>query len=77
MPHSTRSVGPMHADNVSSLSILSMPPPPQDSDGEPTSPGNLPLQSDTSDSRDLEQDVEHALAGNDVHYRPRTTRSNE
>jgi hypothetical protein len=72
-PHSTRSVGPTHADDVPSLSVLSIPPPPQDSDGEPTSPGDLPLPSDTSDSRDLEQDLEQALTGNDDHTAPEET----
>ncbi|KAI9440630.1 hypothetical protein H4582DRAFT_1938265 [Lactarius indigo] len=72
-PHSSRSAGPTHGDDVPSLSILSIPPPPQDSDGEPTSPGDLPLPSDTSGSRDLEQDLEQALAGNDDHTAPEET----
>ncbi|KAH9074702.1 hypothetical protein EDB83DRAFT_2352798 [Lactarius deliciosus] len=60
-PHSSRSAGPTHADDAPSISILSIPPPPHDSDGEPTSPSDLPLLSDTSGSRDLEQDLEQAL----------------
>ncbi|KAI9458189.1 hypothetical protein BJY52DRAFT_1270268 [Lactarius psammicola] len=58
----SRSPGPTHPNDAPSLSMLSLPPPPQDSDGEPTSPGDLPLPSDTSGSRDLEQDLEQALA---------------
>ncbi|KAH9169868.1 hypothetical protein EDB89DRAFT_1981781 [Lactarius sanguifluus] len=72
-PHSSRSAGPTHADDAPSLSILSIPPPPHDSDGEPPSPGDLPLPSDTSGSRDLEQDLEQALAGNDDHTTPEET----
>ena len=72
-PHSTRSVGPTHADDVPSLSVLSIPPPPQDSDGEAASLGDLPLPSDTSESRDLEQDLEQALTGNDDHTAPEQT----
>src|SRR6266702_2322476 len=72
-PHSSRSPGPTHANDAPSLSMLSLPPPPQDSDGEPTSPGDLPLPSDTSESRDLEQDLEQALDGNDDRTTPEET----
>ncbi|KAF8261523.1 hypothetical protein EI94DRAFT_1810185, partial [Lactarius quietus] len=60
-PHSSRSPGPTHPNDGPSLT---------DSDGEPTSPDDLPLPNDTSGSRDLEQDLEQALAGNDDHTAP-------
>ena len=72
-PASGRSPVPPHTNDAPSLSVLSIPPPPQDSDGEPTSPGDLPYPSDTSESRDLEQDLEQALAGNDDHTTPEET----
>jgi hypothetical protein len=72
-PHSSRSPGPAHVDDIPSLSVLSIPPPPQDSDGEPTSPDDLPLPSDTSESQDLDQDLEQALAGNDDRAAPEET----
>ena len=72
-PHSSGSAGPTHANDAPSLSVLSIPPPPQDSDDEPTSPGDLPLPTDTSESRDLEQDLEQALAGNDDRTAPEET----
>jgi hypothetical protein len=53
--------------------VLSIPPPPQDSDGELSPPGDFPLPSETSESQDLEQDLEQALAGNDDHTTPEET----
>ena len=65
-PHSSRSAGPTHVNDALSLSVLSILLPPQDSD-KPTSSGNLLLPNDTSESWDLEQDLEQALADNDDH----------
>jgi len=60
-------------NDAPSLSVLSIPPPPQDSDSDLTSSGDLPLPSDTSETRDLQQDLEQALAGNDDHTVPEET----
>jgi hypothetical protein len=48
-------------DSAPSLSVLSIPPPPEISDeGEPMSLSDLPVPSDI-ETQDLEQDLEQAL----------------
>lgn len=54
-------------DNAPSLSVLSLPPPPESPDeGDHTSLSDLPAPSEVSDVQDLEQDLEQAL--HDGHY---------
>jgi hypothetical protein len=54
-------------DSAPSLSVLSLPPPPESLDeGDHTSLSDLPAPSDISDPQDLEQDLEQAL--HDGHY---------
>ena len=66
-PHSGESPGPEQMDSAPSLSVLSIPPPPESNDeGEDMSLSDLPLPSDVSEGQDLEQDLEQAL--NDEHY---------
>ncbi|KAI0255954.1 hypothetical protein BJV78DRAFT_1279159 [Lactifluus subvellereus] len=66
-PHSSRSVGPAQLNSAPSLSVLSIPPPPENSDeGEPASLSDLPVPSDVSEVQDLEQDLEQAL--HDEHH---------
>ena len=50
-------------DSAPSLSVLSLPPPPEslDDDGDPMSLSDLPAPSEVSDAQDLEQDMEQAL----------------
>ena len=49
-------------DSAPSLSVLSLPPPPESLDeGNHTSLSDLPAPSDVSDAQDLEQDLEQAL----------------
>ena len=66
-PHTSESPGPVQMDSVPSLSVLSIPPPPESLDeGDHTSLSDLPAPSDVSDAQDLEQDMEQAL--HDGHY---------
>ena len=61
-PHTSESPGPAQMDSVPSLSVLSIPPPPESLDeGDHTSLSDLPAPSDVSDAQDLEQDMEQAL----------------
>ena len=54
-------------DGAPSLSVLSIPPPPESLDeGDHMSLSDLPAPSDVSDTQDLEQDLEQAL--HDGHY---------
>ena len=55
-------------DSAPSLSVLSLPPPPEslNDDGDPMSLSDLAAPSEVSDAQDLEQDMEQAL--HDGHY---------
>lgn len=71
-PHSGRSVGPAQLNGAPSLSVLSIPPPPENSDeGEPASLSDLPVPSDVSEVQDLE--LEQAL--HDEHHPAEETAS--
>ena len=48
-------------NSAPSLSVLSLPPPPDSHDDEDMSISDLPLPSEISDAQDLEQDLEQAL----------------
>ncbi|KAI9451888.1 hypothetical protein F5148DRAFT_1378754 [Russula earlei] len=66
-PHTSESPGQAQMNDAPSLSVLSIPPPPEGSDeGEPMSLSDLPVPSDVSELQDLEEDLEQAL--DDEHH---------